>query len=42
MKEMRCAYKILIGKPGGKNKLGYLWFRFEDNIEMYCDVHTHC
>jgi hypothetical protein len=34
MGEMRNAYKILVGKPEGKNPLGILGRRREDNIRM--------
>jgi hypothetical protein len=35
MKEMRNAYKILVGKPEGKRPFGTLRRRLEDNIKMY-------
>jgi hypothetical protein len=31
---MRNAYKILVGKPGGKRALGRPGRRWEDNIRM--------
>jgi hypothetical protein len=34
MAEMRNAYKILVGKPGGKIPLGRPNHRWEDNIRM--------
>jgi hypothetical protein len=34
MLEMRNAYKIFIGKPGRKRRLGKSRHRLEDNIEM--------
>jgi hypothetical protein len=33
-REMRNAYKILVGKPEGKRPLGRPWHRWEDNIKM--------
>jgi hypothetical protein len=32
--ERRCAYKVLVGKPGGKIPLGRPRGRGEDNIKM--------
>jgi hypothetical protein len=34
MKEMRNAYKILVGKPEGKRPLGRRRRRWVDNIKM--------
>jgi hypothetical protein len=34
MLEMRNAYKILAGKPGGKRPLGRTRRRWEDNIKL--------
>jgi hypothetical protein len=34
MREMRNAYKILVGKPEGKRPLGRPRFRRKDNIRM--------
>jgi hypothetical protein len=31
---MRNAYKILVGKPGGKRPLGRTRCRWEDNIRI--------
>jgi len=28
------AYKILVGKPGGKRPLGRIWHSWEDNVKM--------
>ena len=32
--EMRCAYRVLVGKPVGKSPLGRSRRRWEDNIKM--------
>ena len=34
MEEGRSAFKILIGKPTGKRRLGRSGHRWEDNIRM--------
>jgi hypothetical protein len=34
MGEKRNAYRILVGKPGGKGPLGRPRYRWEDNIKM--------
>ena len=34
MEERRGVYKVLVGKPEGKRKLGRLRRRLEDNIKM--------
>jgi hypothetical protein len=34
MGEVRNAYNILVGKPGGRRPLGRPWQRWEDNIKM--------
>jgi hypothetical protein len=34
MGERRCAYRVLVGKPEGKNPLGKTRRRWEDNIKM--------
>ena len=34
MEESRSAFKILIGKPAGKRRLGRSRRRWEDNIRM--------
>jgi hypothetical protein len=34
MEESRNAYKILVGKPEGKRRLGRRRRRWEDNIKM--------
>jgi hypothetical protein len=34
MRQMRNAYKILVGKPGGKRKLQKLRRRWNNNIKM--------
>jgi hypothetical protein len=34
MGEQRIAYRILVGKPGGKRPLGRLRHRWVDNIKM--------
>jgi hypothetical protein len=34
MREMRNAYKILVGKPEVKKQLGRIRRRWEDNINM--------
>jgi hypothetical protein len=35
MKEVRNAYRLLIGEPEGKRPLGTLRRRWEDNIKMH-------
>ena len=37
MGERRSVYRVLVGKPEGKRKLGRLRRRWEDNIKM--DLH---
>jgi hypothetical protein len=32
--EKRCVYRVLVGKPEGKNPLGRPKHRLEDNIKM--------
>jgi hypothetical protein len=32
--EMRCVYRILVGKPVGKRPLGRPKLRWEDNMKM--------
>ena len=34
MREMRDAYRVLLGRPEGKRPLGRLRHRWEDNIKM--------
>jgi hypothetical protein len=34
MGEMRCVYKILVGKPEGERPLGRPRYRWEDNIKI--------
>jgi hypothetical protein len=34
MREVRCAYNILVGRPGGRRPLGRPRRRWEDNIKM--------
>jgi len=34
MGDMRNAYRLLVGKPGGKRPLGRPKHRWEDNIRM--------
>jgi len=34
MGERKGVYKILVGKPEGKQQLGRPWHRLEDNIKM--------
>jgi hypothetical protein len=34
MEEERNAYNILVGKPGGKERLERLWCTWENNIRM--------
>ena len=34
MEKSRIAYRILVGKPGGKRPLGRSRRRWEDNIKM--------
>jgi hypothetical protein len=34
MREVRCAYNILVGKPEGRRPLGRPRRRWEDNIKM--------
>jgi hypothetical protein len=34
MRVPRCAYTILVGKPGRKKQRGDLWHTLEKNIEM--------
>jgi hypothetical protein len=31
---MRGAYKVLVGRPEGRNHLENLWDAWKDNIEM--------
>ena len=35
MGERRGIYRVLVGKPGGKRRLGRPRHRWEDNIKMY-------
>jgi hypothetical protein len=37
MRERRCVYRVLVGKPAGKRPLGRPRPRWEDNIKM--DLH---
>jgi hypothetical protein len=34
MGERRCAYRVLVGKPEGKNPLGRSRLIWEDNIKV--------
>jgi hypothetical protein len=34
MGERRGVYRVLVGKPGGKRRLGRPRLRWEDNVEM--------
>jgi hypothetical protein len=34
MREVRCAYNILVGRPEGRRPLGRPRCRWEDNIDM--------
>jgi hypothetical protein len=34
MREKRCAYRVLVGKPDGRRPLGRPRRRWEDNIKM--------
>jgi len=33
----RSAYRVLVGKSGGKRPLGEPRYRWEDNIKMYLE-----
>ena len=34
LRERRCVYRVLVGKPEGKRPLGRTRRRWEDNIKM--------
>jgi hypothetical protein len=34
MGEMRCVYRVLVGKPEGRRPLGRPKLRWEDNIKV--------
>jgi hypothetical protein len=38
MGEMRCVYRVLVGKPEGKRPLWRPRLRWEDNIKMNVQV----